>query len=247
MQITVITSTIGRPELKQCIESVQAQTYPHIKHMVFVNGPKYGNKAAHILSQYRRVNAIYLPEETGDYGMGGSMADVFAAAPFLTNSDFIFYLDDDNFYAPNHVESVMDMIVGNNLEWAYSLRKLVSPSGDFIADDNWCSLGHYPIISTTDYLVDNSCFAVSRKLATRYGLAWTARPFVSDRCFCMALKESGARCGCTGLYTVNYRIGTGSCPNNPDIFLKNDETLRRAFPDGFPWGTPRVYGSSKGI
>jgi len=240
MNITVVTSSIGRPELRQCIESVRSQTIK-VKHSVYVNGPKYHEKAREVLKDFEEVQAIYLPEETGDYGFGYSMAGVFAAAPFLTNSDWVFFLNDDDFYDPNHIESVMRLVEENDLKWAYSLRRIVDINGSTICDDDWCSLGHWPIRGTDEYLVDNSCYAVSRKLAQKLALAWTTLPIVADRCFLMALKESGENSGCTGLSTVNYRIGTGTATDDPEIYLKCAENIRSELTEPFPWRKQNVW------
>jgi glycosyltransferase involved in cell wall biosynthesis len=240
MRITVITSTIGRPELRQCIESVRAQTI-EADHFVFVNGPKYHESARKILDEFPGVHAIYLPEETGDYGMGGSMADVFAAAPFLTRSEWIAYLDDDNFYDPGHLESLLNFATTHGLKWAYSLRRFTDKEGKPICDDDWSSLGHWPPIMGGPNLVDNSCYFVSRALARRVALAWTAAPYYADRCYFMALKESGTKSGCTGLSSVNYRTGSGSCQDSPSMLLRSLELAKAAFPGGFPWRTPSVF------
>lgn len=241
--VTVITSTIGRPELRQCIESVRSQTY-NVKHMVFVNGPKYHNSSKAILKYFPDIHCVYLPEETGAFnGSNPTCASVFAAAPLLTNSDWVFFLNDDDFYDSNHIESIMNMVIINDLKWAYSLRKFVTKAGELICDDNWSSLGHWPIHNTVQYVVDNSCFAVSRELAIRYGLAWTAYPILGDRYFLMALKESGEKAGCTGLSTVNYRIGTGSAPDEPEAYLKCAEIARSSISngEGFPWRKQNIF------
>lgn len=243
MTVTVITSTIGRPELRQCIESVRAQTHK-ASHFVFVNGPKYHASARLVLQDFPEVTAFYLPEETGDYGTGGSMADVFAAAPFLTRSDWIFYLDDDNFYEPSHIESLMAFAKANDLKWAYSLRKLIEKSGEYICDDDWCSIGAYQPRSAEigTRIIDNSCFALSRRVAQRYALAWTALPIVADRCVQMALVESGVRHGCTGLPTVNYRLGTGTANPTRAQVLEIAADVQAGKPEGgFPWRKEQVF------
>lgn len=241
--VTVITSTIGRPELRKCIQSVRSQTY-QANHVVYVNGKKYFEDAGDILYDYPNVNAVFLNEETGAFnGSNPTCASVFAAAPLLTNSDWIFFLNDDDFYDSNHIESIMNMVIRNDLKWAYSLRKFVTKTGEPICDDNWSSLGHWPIHNTVQYVVDNSCFAVSRDLAIRYGLAWTAYPILGDRCFLMALKESGEKAGCTGLSTVNYRIGTGSAPDEPEAYLRCAEIAKSSIRigDGFPWRKQNIF------
>lgn len=241
MTVTVITSTIGRPELRQCLESVRSQTYK-ANHLVFVNGLRFHESAREMLKDFPEVQAIFLLDETGNYNGYPSCGGVFAGAPYLTSADWIFYLNDDDFYDPNHVESVMDHVKANDLKWAYSLRRLVTVDGKAICDDDWCSLGHYPIFGTTEFVVDNSCFAVSRALAERYGRAWTVETILGDRYFLMALKESGARYGCTGLSTVNYRIGTGTAKETPEFYLDCARGIKTAMPDGFPWRSPQVFG-----
>lgn len=240
MNVTVITSSIGRKELRQTIESVRAQTYP-CRHYVYVNGSMFHDRAREILNDYPQVTAIYLPENTGDYGVGASMADVFAAASFLTTSDWIFYLNDDDFYDTNHVESIMTHIKTNKLLWAYSLRKFVNIDGSYVCDDNWCNLGHWAPLGGGANLVDNSCYAIHRSLAIKYGRAWTAMPYIADRCFLSALMESKAPYGSPGLYTVNYRLGTGTATDSLDKYLKCDESAKAAYPDGFPWQIPSVF------
>jgi glycosyltransferase involved in cell wall biosynthesis len=241
MTVTVITSSIGRPELRQCIESVRAQTYP-VRHAVYVNGPAFHEPARAVLMDYPEIQAVYLPEDTGNYnGSGPGCAGVFAAAPFLTRSDWVFFLNDDDFYDPDHVESVMAFAKSNDLKWAYSLRRFVGKDGAPVCDDNWCSLGYWPIYGTNEYVVDNSCYAMQRCLAERYALAWTVSPLIGDRCMLMALKESGARSGCTGRSTVNYRIGTGSAPDEPEKYHQAAARMRAEFPNGFPWRAPRVF------
>lgn len=250
--VTVITSSIGRPELRQAIESVRSQSYTGVvRHHVYVNGPRFHEAARAILRDYPDVHAVYLPEETGDYGYGtkdeprGSMADVFAAAPYLTRSDWVFFLDDDNFYEPDHIESIMSFAQANELTWAYSLRRLVDHAGEYICDDDWCSLGAYlPRLGTEGTrIIDNSCFAVSRRLAQLNALAWTALPIVADRCFQMALTEGKhrGRHGCTGRPTVNYRLGTGSANATREQVLEMAQAARADYPNGFPWRKPEIF------
>lgn len=247
MSITVVTSTIGRPELRQCIESVRAQTF-RAEHLIFVNGSKHWDNATNVQVAMKPTGTFWEQEfrlysETGDYGAGPSMADVFAASAFLAQSEWICWLDDDNWFDPDHVESLLEHCKRNDLAWAYSLRRFVAKDGTLICDDDWCSLGHYPVLGTKEHLVDNSCFFVRRDLARRFALAWTAMPLVADRCFTLALMKSGVKYGCTGISTVNYRIGTGTAQNPPEYYLEQARRARMEMPDGFPWREPRVFAS----
>lgn len=60
--ITVITPTTGSVHLHQAIQSVAQQHYPHIQHLVIVDGPS--SEAAAILDQYRHyahLDVVQLP------------------------------------------------------------------------------------------------------------------------------------------------------------------------------------------
>ena len=244
MTVSVITSTIGRPELRKCVESVAAQTYP-CKHYVFVNGPKYHQPVRDVLGplDFNMKSHIYfLAEETGAVGADKPDCNgVFAAAPYLTNADWIFYLNDDDFFDENHVWSLVDLIQRHDLKWAYSLRKFVDINDQVICEDNFNSLGSHTLPHAGPPFVDNSCFAVSRRLACQLGMAWSAVPIMGDRCFFMALQDSGEKYGCTGLYTTNYRIGTGTAVGDSNLYLESDKLVRAQFPKGFPWAGAQVF------
>lgn len=241
MTASVITSSIGRKELRQCIESVRAQNFP-CKHYVYVNGERFHDSARETLKDFPDVTAIYLPEETGDYGVGPSMADVFIAALYLTKAEWIFYLNDDDFYDSNHVSSVMAHAQTHDLKWVYTLRKFVDIDGNFICDDDWSSLGFWPCQGKADdFLVDNSCFAVTRELAIKASFAWRLVPYCADRAFLAALKQTGEKYGSTGLSTVNYRVGTGTAQFPREVYLQDSIMMREAYPAGFPWRKPSVF------
>ncbi|MFZ7156207.1 hypothetical protein ACLS0M_05730 [Avibacterium avium] len=77
--ITVITPTTGNVHLHQAIQSVAQQHYPHIQHLVIVDGPS--PEAAAILDQYRHyahLDVVQLPYNMGartlDMGGGGTAA-----------------------------------------------------------------------------------------------------------------------------------------------------------------------------
>lgn len=241
--VTVITSSIGRPELKQCVESVMAQTFP-CKHMIFINGEKWHRAADEVLSQFTpmaNIQSIKLKEETGDCGVGPGAGDVFAAAPWLTTSDFVFFLNDDDFYETNHVESILTLMVNNNLDWAYSLRRFVDKDGKPFCEDDFDSLGFWPCVySDTQFLVDNSCYAMRRSVAKQFGPCWLT-PAVGDRAILRAMKQAGLSSGCTGLTTVNYRVGGSAPPPDADYYKINTERIREKHPEGFPWRKPTVF------
>jgi hypothetical protein len=158
------------------------------------------------------------------------MAPVFALAPFAITEDIICYLDDDNWYEPDHIESLVEMIEKHDLGWAYSLRKIVNNEGEFVCEDNCESLGCIPN-AVNQYLVDNSCYVVRTDVARRHSHAWYV-PIVSDRSFQSELMRAKIRCGSTGKHSVNYRLsadGTGGM--TAEKFINNNGWMLLNRPD----------------
>ena len=120
MKVAVVTPTIASKHLKQCIDSVNKQTYKDITHYIFVDGCQYEPEARKILRQSPKTKMIELEENVGKGWYGHR---VYAACSFLVNADVICYLDEDNWYEPNHIEELVNVIKEGN-DWAYSLRKI---------------------------------------------------------------------------------------------------------------------------
>ena len=225
LSVAVVTSTQGRSTITKAIQSVKDQTRK-ATHYVFIHGAEYSDKTIPHLAD--DTVAVHLPRANGGGGYG--MAPVFALAPFAITEDIIFYLDDDNWYEPDHIESLVEMIEKHDLGWAYSLRKIVDNEGNFICEDNCESLGCIPN-SHQQYLVDNSCYAVRTDVARRHSHAWYV-PIVSDRSFQSELMRAKIRCGSTGKHSVNYRLsqdGTGGMTK--EKFINNNGWMLLNRPD----------------
>lgn len=225
LSVAVVTSTQGRPTITKAIQSVKDQTRK-ATHYVFIHGAEYSDKTIPHLAD--DTVAVHLPRANGGGGYG--MAPVFALAPFAITEDIICYLDDDNWYEPDHIESLVEMIEKHDLGWAYSLRKIVDNEGNFICEDNCESLGCIPN-SHQQYLVDNSCYAVRTDVARRHSHAWYV-PIVSDRSFQSELMRAKIRCGSTGKHSVNYRLsadGTGGM--TAEKFINNNGWMLLNRPD----------------
>ena len=57
MKVSIITATVGKPQLANCIESVRNQTYKNIEHIVVVDGKEHWNNADEILLP---LNFLYM-------------------------------------------------------------------------------------------------------------------------------------------------------------------------------------------
>jgi glycosyltransferase involved in cell wall biosynthesis len=234
LSVAVVTSTQGRSTITNAIQSVKDQTRK-ATHYVFIHGAEYSDKTIPHLAD--DTVAVHLPRANGGGGYG--MAPVFALAPFAITEDVICYLDDDNWYEPDHIESLVEMIEKHDLGWAYSYRKIVDNEGNFICEDNCESLG-MQLNSANHYLVDNSCYAVRTNVARRHSHAWYV-PVVSDRSFQAELMRAGLSVGTTGKHSVNYRLsadGTGGM--TAEKFIDNNEWMKKHRPD-FKCGTKQIF------
>lgn len=52
---------------------------------------------------------------------------------------------------------------------------------------------------------------------------------------CKILLKDCPHCDTTGLYSVNYRIGSGELSVKPNFFLSGNSAMAVKYPEGFPW------------
>ena len=65
-----------------------------------------------------------IPSNTGANGWNGHR--IYGAMTYLCNTPFVMYLDDDNWWLPKHIESLVDLQkkINNKDAWTYSLRRV---------------------------------------------------------------------------------------------------------------------------
>ena len=139
MKVAVVIPTIGSQHLEQCLDSVSNQTHKDTVTYLFKDG--IDAKIPSYVNNIPNIKQIHLDENVGKGWYGHR---VYAACSFLVNADVICYLDEDNFYEPEHVQSLVETISKGN-EWAYSLRNIVDKNGEFICTDDCESLGKWPV------------------------------------------------------------------------------------------------------
>jgi hypothetical protein len=92
---------------------------------------------------------------------------------YMANSQYIAYLDDDNWWSDDHV-STMHAVLSAGAEWAYALRWFVHPgSRQPICKDEWESVG--PGRGYFKGWVDPNCLAID-KIACEAVLRWWSIP-----------------------------------------------------------------------
>ena len=224
MRIMVITPTTGKDTLKQAVNSVMDQTIP-VEHLLVADGIKATDNPHFFTSPHRMV----LPENVGANGWYGHR--VYAAMPLMVNADYILFLDEDNWFEPNHVETMINKIKSKDLMWSYSLRRICDERGQYVLDDDCESLGRYPAFY--DHMlnfVDTNCYCFKREYLVNIAHAFYGQ-WGADRQFYKAAASALPAFGCTGEATVNYRAPERLL----EMFGVGNEQMKKAYNEPLPW------------
>jgi glycosyltransferase involved in cell wall biosynthesis len=232
-KVIVITPSTGSQLLTWAIKSICDQDYLDLKHLIVVDGCEFLERTVQISNQFasEKLEVLMLPENTGRNGMNGHR--IYAAVPFLMNAEYIFFLDQDNWFEPNHVSSMIKLMESENLDWTFAMRKVYKENGEFITNDNCESLGDYQCYSRLPNLVDTNCYGFKRSTLVKSAHYWY-HPLRADRYFFHHLKEASPKFKSTGLYSVNYRL-TENRPPSPGFFLAGNQYMLDKYQGKLPW------------
>ena len=237
-KVTIITPTTGSNYLDINLNSVSKQTYDNIEHLVVVDGPNYWDKANNVLNNYEDKTVMYLQENTGADQYNGHR--IYGAMPYLVNSDYVIFLDEDNYIEPTHIESLVK--VAENNDWAFSLRQIVDKEGKYICNDDCENLGKWPTcLSEKELFVDVGAYFLPTKIAVQVSPIWYRRarhpdeqPEV-DRLLMQVLLDYGFSYDTNGEYTLNYRVGNRADSVQADFFLWGNSKMQQKYNGNFPW------------
>ncbi len=225
--VAVVITTIVRPTLTRALRSIFAQQFDGRIHIVL--GVDVTDQDQRTLVQCcdgipeNCVVSILDPgysTSTRHGGFhrswdGGAMRTVLS---YLAHARHVAYLDDDNWWAPDHLASLKATIDGR--AWAYSLRWFAdSENGRPLCVDRWESVGPDAGIFKDRFggFVDPNCLMID-KVACETVLEQWSRPLDRDkrklsadrRVFDSLRKQPGA---CTGKPTSFYVLNVDD-PNH---------------------------------
>jgi len=232
--VTVITPTTGAPCVRQALDSVKNQTYDNIQHLVVVDGQPKGRVIA---KEYPHIDLVDLPYATGKDQYNGHR--IYGAMTYIANGEFLCFLDEDNWYEPNHIETLVDVISKGN-KWAYSLRKIVSQEGEYICNDDCESLGKWTSV-INDKFIDVNCFMIPKAAALGFSPYWYRRarhpqeqPEV-DRILSPFMMQNSPEFDTNGQYTINYRVASRADSVQTEFFLRGNEMINKQYNGDLPW------------
>lgn len=213
----IVMATVVRETFPQALRSVYAQAFAG-RIQVLVGIDRWvGDRA--IVEQLAAQRPAHVAVTTVDLGYstsqrhggvypshyGGALKTILS---YAANSRFVGYLDDDNWYAPDHVETMLRAIAGKS--WAFSLRHFVdADTGTPLCPDTWESLGpgRGVYAAAQGGFVDTNCYFIDTLACSDVFPEWAMTRFAEgtggDRQVLQRLRDRPW--GTNDAHTVYYR------------------------------------------
>ncbi|HEV7367946.1 tetratricopeptide repeat protein [Arenibaculum sp.] len=248
--VTVIVPTVGAASLGKALASVAAQTHPRIELIVAVDGEEHAPPVEDALSRLGPEVApilLRVPRNTGANGFNGHR--LYATASFLAEGHFVCFLDEDNWWDPDHVAALVRVAVDHQLAWTHSLRTLWLPDGGFLDRDDCDSLGAWPSWHGRYHHVDTNCYMLRRDVAVALSPVWYQRVRSGespDMDLCRRLLDLHPGVRGSGLYSVNYTVANTAFSAAPAYFLEGNARMRAVHGARPPWAVPAAQPAPEG-
>lgn len=235
MTATVIIPTTGSDELVQAVESVLNQTYITTCYVVCDGMVNFDKTAALALKHKWTDNPKFtfctLPINVGANGFYGHR--IYAGFSHLVQSEFVLYLDQDNWLEPNHVMSCVQTIRKTGADWSYSLRKIMDKDGNYLVNDDCESLGKWDCFQNYKH-IDTNCYCIKTDVAKQIASAWHGG-WGQDRVFLANISKYFPKYECTSEYSVNYRVNGNAGSVKKEFFEQGNEIMNEKYKGEFPW------------
>ena len=239
-KVLTIIPTIGSDDLIDSARSVISQKYM-TDLLLVVDGLQFKDRVNNVLQKANidvdnfSVFRLDLPFNTGANGFYGHR--IMAGIGHLINHEYVSFLDQDNWYAENHIQSMVKTLEANNFDWGYSLRSIYDKDKNYICDDNCESLGRFNAWVGDDvYLVVSSTYLFKTDFFYKVCANWHSG-WGGDRRFYAILTQhfKHNNYGSNKLHTLNYRLGGNEGSVTSDFFIKGNELMKQKYGSRFPW------------
>ena len=218
--IAAVITTVCRPSLLRSVRSVFAQDHPGPIQMLIGVDRDPEDRLSHIQAVLEKdrpdnvsitwLNLGYSTSRRhgGPHGcfFGGSLR---SALTLLADSEYVMYLDDDDWLAPNHCRSILAAIAAKKWAFAYSVYA-DGDTGEALCIDRIESVGVGNGVYAERFggFVRPSGMTINKLELLPIVHLWACSPFPTgdgeDRLIFQALR--GEPHACTGLATVFYAI-----------------------------------------
>jgi len=188
--VAVVMPTVVRPTVLAAIQSVFDQS-SSIRIQLLVGIDTALNSDRHLIDLLRRTplhvtSFLFYPGYSTSVRHGGPHlardgGSLRSVLTYLANARLVAYLDDDNWWHPEHLSTMLDAIKGR--DWAHSLRWFVHhQSREPICPDIWESVGPGKGVFAERFggWVDPNCLMID-KIACEGAIRWWCTPLTGDR------------------------------------------------------------------
>lgn len=128
--ISVITVTRRPSNWLRCIETVEAQSYPgHLQHLFLVDDRATDGTVLHPARRPDHVQLVHSSRSSTDVDGPSRLAHLRNEAISYVGPGYIAFLDDDNSWEPDHLESLWSTARTTRAEIVHSQRRLFEEDG----------------------------------------------------------------------------------------------------------------------
>lgn len=241
--VVVVTPTVGSPKLSDAIQSVVNQTYKNTQHLLVIDGADFAEKVlenAHLNYDKTIPTFMTLPYNVGANGFYGHR--VYAAISHLLNCDYVAFLDEDNWYDQDHIQTLIDTMDEEPAsEFVYSYRKVWTADKSESMEDNCESLGMWPVwvANQEEKLlphchVDTSSYLFKRSFLINHGHVWHHGWGADRRFFQYATQHARVKNYSSFKHTLNYRLDGNPGSVNLDFFKAGNQKMLEYYGE-YPW------------
>jgi glycosyltransferase involved in cell wall biosynthesis len=231
LKISVITVCYNSADhIADAIRSVDAQTWPHIEHLVIDGASKDGTLAI-VQSHLRPARTVISEPDKGIY-------DAMNKGLRLASGDVIGFLNSDDFYAdPQALERVAQAFADPQVDAVYGDIVFVSREDDTRVVRLWTSRPYTQGLCATGWMPPHPSLYVRRSAYEQYGDYDTAFPAAAD--FEMSLRlldKAQLKSAYIPFVQVRMRMGGQSTGGLRNIMAGSREVSRACRKHGLPGG-----------
>jgi len=162
-KVSIVLPTYnGSKYIRQSIDSCLSQSYTNIELIVVDDGST--DQTAEIIKSYKDPRIRYIRNEK-NMRLPRSLNIGFAA----TGGEYVTWTSDDNYYAPQAIEVMLEYLAGNHFDFVYCNYYLVRVKGENTPDIMIIKLPRNPSASFRYTNPIRACFLYTRKVMETTG------------------------------------------------------------------------------
>jgi hypothetical protein len=201
--VTVITPTTGRSSLVDLIASIDKQEGGvRIKHLLLWDDKRAPNSPDPLSFSCENRMSFVMPDGFGRFGNAPGSA-LRSVGLLLATSPWVTFADDDVRWDPIHIGVLLQAAAG--LYWASTLRRIWTPSREYIGVDRFESVGDDPSSLAGREMCDNNCMLFRREFGVSAASIYReTTEYDDDRLMYEFMKRYAGRRGRTGIPTIHH-------------------------------------------